>query len=81
MGDEETKKGVEENPEEKFKRLASKRTTATLKKIQLLGNLSRSQYKYSPEQAQKIIDVLKEAVADIEAKFTKSAPTQKDFSL
>jgi len=81
MANEDVKKVDSESPEEKFRRLASKRVNAALKKIQLLGNLSRSQYKYDSDQAQKIIDALKSAVSDVEAKFTKKGPAQKGFSL
>ena len=81
MANEKVAKTGVENPEEKFRRLASKRTNAALKKIQLLGNLSSPQYKYTPEQAEKIIEALKNAVADAETKFTKVKSAQSGFSL
>ena len=60
-----------ETKEQRFQRLATKRTQAALQKIRLLGNLTTSSYAYTPEQAAKIIGALRAAVGTVEAKFNK----------
>lgn len=74
MGEEEAVQG--ETKEQRFQRLATKRTQAALKKIQLLANLTTSSYAYTPEQAAKVIGVLREAVNTVEAKFNKVRGTR-----
>ena len=73
-----------ETKEQKFQRLATKRTQAALKKIQLLCNLSGSSYAYTPEQAAKIVGALRAAVDAVEAKFSRvrgSQAGETSFSL
>ena len=65
-----------ETKEQRFQRLATKRTQAALQKIRLLGNLTSSSYAYTPEQAAKIISALREAVGTVEAKFNRVRGTQ-----
>ena len=65
-----------ETKEQRFQRLATKRTQAALQKIRLLGNLTGSSYAYTPEQAAKVIGALREAVGTVEAKFNKVRGTQ-----
>ena len=60
-----------ESKEQKFVRLATKRTQAALSKIRLLTNLSASSYRYTPEQADRIVAALREAVDEVDAKFKK----------
>ena len=60
-----------ETKEQRFQRLATKRTQAALQKIRLLGNLTTSSYAYTPEQAAKVIAALRAAVGTVEAKFNK----------
>lgn len=69
MSDEPAVQG--ETKEQRFQRLATKRTQAALQKIRLLGNLTSSSYGYTPEQAAKIIGALREAVGTVEAKFSR----------
>lgn len=66
-----------ETKEQRFQRLATKRTQATLQKIRLLGNLTSSSYGYTPEQAAKIIAALRAAVDAVEAKFNRVRGAQK----
>ena len=68
---EEQQSGAGETKEQKFTRLASKRTQAALTKIRLISNLASSSYSYTDEQAAKIIGALREAVNALEAKFQK----------
>jgi len=82
--DETSQGGVQETMEQKFVRLATKRTQAALGKIKLIGNLASSSYRYTPEQATKIVATLRQAVDQLESKFNrvrgaKSAETS--FSL
>ena len=73
-----------ESKEQKFARLAGKRTQAALTKIRLISNLASSGYSYTDEQSGKIIAVLREAVNAVEAKFQKvrgAKRPEQDFSL
>ena len=57
---------------QKFVELAQKRVTRTIKDIRLVGNLSnRSNYKYTDEDARKIYRALKEALAEMTARFER----------
>ena len=62
---------AEETKEEKFARLATKRTQAALTKIRLLGNLTGSSYRYTEDQASKIITTLRQAIDEVDGKFKK----------
>lgn len=64
-----------ETKEQRFQRLATKRTQTALQKIRLLGNLTSSSYGYTPEQATKIISALRAAVSAVEAKFNRARGT------
>ena len=65
-----------ETKEQRFQRLATKRTQAALQKIRLLGNLTSSSYGYTPDQASKVIGALRAAVDAVEAKFNRVRGTQ-----
>ena len=65
-----------ETKEQRFQRLATKRTQAALQKIRLLGNLTSSSYGYTPEQAAKITSALRAAVDTVEAKFNRVRGTK-----
>ncbi len=65
-----------ETKEQRFQRLATKRTQAALQKIRLLCNLTSSSYAYTPEQAAKIVGALRAAVGTVEAKFNRVRGTQ-----
>lgn len=65
-----------ETKEQRFQRLATKRTQAALQKIRLLGNLTSSSYSYTPDQAAKIIGALRAAVETVEAKFNRVRGTR-----
>jgi CHASE1-domain containing sensor protein len=64
-GDGETKAA-------KFTRLAEARTSAALKRIELLGNLAGGSYAFDPDQAQQILDAMFDAVHDLKRKFEKA---------
>ena len=65
-----------ETKEQRFQRLATKRTQAALQKVRLLGNLTGSSYAYTPEQTAQIIGALRAAVDTVEAKFNKVRGTR-----
>ena len=70
-----------ESKQDKFKRLASKRVSNAIQKIELIGNLSGSSYECIAEDAEKIIGALQQAVDDVKARFSKKAPEKKTFEL
>ena len=65
-----------ETKEQRFQRLATKRTQAALQKIRLLGNLTTSSYAYTSEQAAQVIGALRAAVETVEAKFNRVRGTR-----
>lgn len=59
---------------EKFKELAEKRVTETVKKINLIANLSnKNNYEYTDEQAKQIIDRLEEEIKILKTKFSEES--------
>ena len=75
-----TKKTSLEDRSSRFKRLAEKRTDATLRAIRILGNCSnKSVYQYSDDEVAKIFRAIEEQLRTTKAKFHKSRPTK--FSL
>ena len=69
-----------EKPEERFKRLATMRTNAVLKKLKTLGNCANRQvYKYTEEEIDKIFSTIERQVKEIKAKF--HFPKEEKFKL
>ncbi len=69
-----------ETRNERFKRLATARTTAVLDKLRLLGNLStKANYDYSEEEINKIFSAIDSQLRTVKAKFSGS--TKKEFKL
>lgn len=67
--------------QERFTRLAEKRTRRIIKDLQLLTNCSnKSLYKYDNAQVKKIFDAIDSSVIDAKSFFSK-ADTQEDFTL
>lgn len=59
-----------EKKDDPFVRLAEIRVNKTLKNIHMIGNLSnRNNYKYTPEQAERVIQALEDAVAEVRKAF------------
>jgi len=68
-----------ETREERFKRVAERRTSNILKQLQYLGNCSnKSMYSYNEREAKRIINTIREALRRTEAKFFK---IKVDFKL
>jgi hypothetical protein len=71
-----------ERKREKFRELAERRTNKALEAIRLIGNLSNRQtYSYEDGEVRKIVKALRDSVADVEAKFDKSAGRTGEFKL
>jgi len=61
---------MEETKDERFKRIAAKRTNDVLEKIRILGNCSnRSSYKYTSEEINKIFSELEKQLKLTKARF------------
>jgi hypothetical protein len=67
----------------KFRELAEKRTNKALEAIRLIGNLSNRQtYSFEEPEVRKIVKALRDAVADVEARFSPSSSrTGGEFKL
>ena len=58
---------------EKFKELAEKRVTRAIKDIRLISNLAnRNNYRFEPQEAEKIVSTLEREVKMLRTKFTSS---------
>lgn len=66
--------------DKRFKRLASARVTAALKRIRMVGQLSaRSQYDYTEAQAEKVVAALEEAVRLVRTRFQVGRAREEVF--
>lgn len=66
----------------KFKKLAEGRTRAALSSIRKIGNLSNKRaYEYDDEDVKKIVRALREAISDVEKKFSSSGAQPDKFEL
>ena len=71
-----------ESKADRFKRLATKRVARAVKCIDLIGNLSTSQYEYTPDQVEKIIHTMSDHLNAVRARFEKRGKKKEDtFSL
>ena len=71
-----------ESKHDKFKRLASKRVTNAIKKIELIGHLSSSGYECTQEEVEKIFSTLRETIDNTQSKFSKTKEKEaKGFEL
>lgn len=69
--------GNKDKKAEKFKELAEKRVTDTLKKLQLIGNLAnKNNYDYTDEQVKQIIYTLESEIKTLKLKFTEENKQQ-----
>lgn len=72
---------ISQNKRERFKRLASYRTTEILKKIRVLSNCgNRSAYDYDEDDLNKIFGAIDKAVKEARSKFYFPR-NNKDFKL
>ena len=71
-----------EKKNERFKRLAEKRTRKVLNEIRVLSNLSnKGLYEYKPEQLRKIFGTLRESLSKAEARFKGEQNRDTEFKL
>lgn len=69
-----------ENRRERFKRLASKRTTNILNQLRVLSNLSdRNNYDYTDEDVKKVFNAIEDQLRIVKAKF--QSRIRKEFKL
>ncbi len=69
-----------EHPRDRFKRLATLRTNAVLKRLKVLGNCSnRNIYEYDENDIDKIFFEIERKVKETKAKF--HYPKRKEFKL
>ena len=69
-----------ESKNERFKRVAERRTRAVLRYLRILGNCgNKGNYFYEPEQVRKIFNEIDQAVKETRAKFC--LPKDKEFKL
>jgi len=67
---------------DKFVKLAEGRTQAALNAIRKIGNLSnRRAYEYSDADVKKITKALREALSEVERKFSSSGEPGSSFKL
>lgn len=65
---------------ERFRRLASHRTTEVLRKLKILGNCAnRGAYEYSREDVERIFDAVDKKLKEVKNKFY--FPSQEGFKL
>ena len=85
MSKESTKKEsrvpVNETKAEKSVRLANMRVNNAKDKIRLVQNLTTSAYEFTPEQKQKIVNELSDAVVSVANNFDRVKPEKARFSL
>jgi hypothetical protein len=80
----ENRARVGETAHSRFRRLAQKRVTRTIKELRLIGNLgNRNNYSYSTEEADKIFRALEKELKQARAKFDSRGKgnNEIDFSL
>jgi len=64
---------MNETPEERFKRLVSRRTNEVLKRLRILGNCSNKQvYSYTKEDIDKIFSAIEAKMKQTKARFSFS---------
>ncbi len=66
--------------EERFKRLATRRTNEILRRLKILGNCSNRQlYSYTKEDVDKIFIAIERKVREVKSKFDR--PNEEEFRL
>jgi len=65
----------------RFQRLAVPRVSRVIKAIESVGKLTGAGYKFTPEQADKIIKALQNAVEQIASKFAGTVAETSGFTL
>lgn len=67
-------------PRARFKRLATARTNAVIKKLEILGNCAnRYSYEYTEEDLKKIFSAIETTLAEVKKRF--HVPKSNEFKL
>ena len=67
---------------QKFVRIAEKRVNITLKKIELIGNLSnKTNYEYTPRDVEKMFNALSEQLKKARARFNGKNGKNQEFRI
>lgn len=71
-----------EPKDKRFRRLASQRVTAAMKRIRMVGMLSaRGQYDYTEAQAERVVTALEEAVRAVKTRFAAARGREEVFNV
>jgi hypothetical protein len=69
-----------ETPEEKFRRLATKRVNHILKHLRILGNLASPNYRFTDDQIGRIFEAIDGGVDGTKGRFRPRMKTEAHFS-
>ena len=70
------------NKRDNFKRLASQRTSAVLKRLKILGHCANRQYyEYSEEDIKKIFSAIERQLQEARSRFKANAESEEEFKL
>jgi hypothetical protein len=73
-------RSYEKTKRDRFRRLATQRTNAILKRLKILGNCAnRSAYEYAEDEVNKIFSEIEKRVREVRAQF--HFPRNKEFKL
>lgn len=76
----ELPKPAEESKRARFLRVGARRMKSVLKQLKLLGNLSnQSTYEFSDKDSQKMLDALRQALAEFEGRMRKTEKSRFEF--
>ncbi|MGH9739498.1 MAG: hypothetical protein ACRD4X_13080 [Candidatus Acidiferrales bacterium] len=70
---------IKETPEERFRRVATRRTRLILRFLRLLGNTSGTGYRHTEADVEVIFSAIRQGLAQAEGKFSKMQ--EHEFSL
>jgi len=71
-----------ETKRERFKRLASLRTTEVLRRLKVLGNCANRQvYEYDAEDVSRIFGEIDRKLREVKSKFNSFREKEKEFKL
>lgn len=71
-----------ESKRERFKRVATRRTNAVLKKLQVLGHCANTNaYEYTEDEVNKIFGEIEKAIKLTKTKFQLASNKNKEFKL
>lgn len=72
---------ADESKSQRFVRLGKQRVAKALKQIDAIGKLTGANYEHTPEQAEKIVTALENAVKSVKNKFAGTKETAAAFDL